>query len=42
MVVINVEFGADGKVAKKLLDRMRVLHPEGSFFVASPDEEGET
>jgi hypothetical protein len=41
VVVINVEFGADGKVAKKLLDRMRAVHADGSFFVASLDEESE-
>ncbi len=39
--MINIEFGADGKVAKKLLDRMRAIHSEGSFFVSSLDEENE-
>ena len=42
MVVMSLmEFGADGKVAKKIQDTCKSVHPEGSFFIASLDDEGE-
>ena len=40
-VVCMLEFGADGKVAKKIQDTCKAIYPEGSFFIASLDEEGE-
>ena len=42
MIVISLlEFGADGKIAKKIQDTCRALHPEGSFLIASLDDEGD-
>lgn len=40
-VVLGLEIAADGKVAKKLQDQMRAIHPSGSFFIASLDEDSE-
>jgi hypothetical protein len=40
-VVCLLEFGADGKVAKKIQDVCKGINTEGSFFIASLDEEGE-
>ena len=39
MLVASLDFGADGKVAKKIQDKFRSIIPEGSLFLASPDEE---
>ena len=41
VVVLSLEIGADGKVAKKIQEQLRAIHPTGSFFVASLDDEGE-
>lgn len=40
-MVSMMEFSADGKVAKKIQDTFKGIHPEGSFFIASLDDEGE-
>jgi len=40
-VVSKMEFGADGKVAKKIQDKFKSIHPEGSFFLASLDDDEE-
>ena len=40
VVVQLLDFGADGKIAKKIQDLFRAVHPEGSLFLASLDEEG--
>lgn len=41
VVVVHLEIGADGKVAKKIQDKFKGLHPSGSFFLATFDEEVE-
>ena len=41
VVVLSLEIGADGKVAKKIQEQLRAIHPTGSFFVASLDDEGD-
>ena len=41
VVVSMMEFSADGKVAKKIQDTFKGIHPEGSFFIASLDDDGE-
>ena len=41
VVVLAVEIGADGKVAKKIQEQLRAVHPTGSFFLASLDEDNE-
>jgi alanyl-tRNA synthetase len=41
LVVTVIDFGADGKVAKKIHDKLKAVHTEGSFFVISADEDGE-
>jgi len=40
-VVEAMDFGADGKVAKKIQDKFRAIHGEGTLLLASMDEEGE-
>jgi hypothetical protein len=39
LVVCQVDFGSDGKVAKKIHDKLKAAHNEGSFFVISLDED---
>jgi len=41
VVVLAVEIGADGKVAKKIQEQLRAVHPAGSFFLASLDDDAE-
>ena len=41
LVVAVIDFGADGKVAKKIHDKLKAVHADGSFFVISADEDGE-
>ena len=41
LVVVQIDFGADGKVAKKIHDKLKGEHAEGSFFVASYDDDEE-
>jgi hypothetical protein len=41
IVVKLMEFGSDGKVAKVVQDTCKSVHPAGSFFIASLDDEGE-
>ena len=41
VVVLQLEIGADGKVAKKIQETLRSIHPSGSFFIASLDDEAE-
>ena len=40
VVVRLLDFGADGKIAKKIQDMFRAAHPDGSLFLASLDEDG--
>lgn len=39
--MLAVEIGADGKVAKKLQEQLRAIHPTASFLLASLDDEAE-
>jgi hypothetical protein len=41
VVVLGLEIAADGKVAKKIQDQLRGIHPAGSFFIASLDDDNE-
>jgi hypothetical protein len=41
VVVLSLEIGADGKVAKKIQDQLKAVHPTASFFLASLDDESE-
>ena len=41
VLVLSAEIGADGKVAKKLQEQLRAVHPSGSFFIASLDDDAE-
>jgi hypothetical protein len=41
LIISLLEFGADGKIAKKYQDTCRKEHPEGTYFIASLDDEGE-
>mmetsp|Transcript_27496 Transcript_27496/g.26307 ORF Transcript_27496/g.26307 Transcript_27496/m.26307 type:complete len:1010 (+) Transcript_27496:145-3174(+) len=40
LIISLLEFGADGKIAKKIQDTCRKEHPEGTYFIASLDDEG--
>lgn len=40
-IVASVDIGADGKVAKKIQEKLRALHARGSFFLVSIDDDGE-
>ncbi len=35
----KMDFGADGKVAKKIQDRFKELRPDASFFLYAVDDE---
>mmetsp|Transcript_14718 Transcript_14718/g.32206 ORF Transcript_14718/g.32206 Transcript_14718/m.32206 type:complete len:1030 (-) Transcript_14718:4-3093(-) len=41
VLVLAVEVGADGKVAKKLIEGMRAISPQTSFLLASLDDDRE-
>jgi soluble P-type ATPase len=41
VIISQLDFGADGKIAKKIQDVIRALHPEATIFIASPDDDGE-
>mmetsp|Transcript_41057 Transcript_41057/g.41939 ORF Transcript_41057/g.41939 Transcript_41057/m.41939 type:complete len:1015 (+) Transcript_41057:17-3061(+) len=41
VVVQAMEFGADGKVAKKIQDKYRAIYPDGTLFLASLDDDEE-
>lgn len=41
VVVVNINFGGDAKVGKKIQERMTAIHSDGSFFLLSPDADGE-
>lgn len=41
VVVVNINFGGDAKVGKKIQERMASIHAGGSFFLLSPDADGE-
>mmetsp|Transcript_21570 Transcript_21570/g.29691 ORF Transcript_21570/g.29691 Transcript_21570/m.29691 type:complete len:985 (+) Transcript_21570:57-3011(+) len=41
VVVAQIEFGADGKVVRKIHDKLKSIHSEASYFIASFDDEGE-
>jgi hypothetical protein len=36
-----MEFGAEGKVAKKIQDKCKSIHPSGSYLIASLDDDAE-
>lgn len=40
-MVSLMEFGSDGKVAKVVQETCKSVHPAGSFFIASLDDDGE-
>ncbi len=39
VVVQRLDFGADGKISREVLDKATKLHPAGAFLVLSADEE---
>lgn len=41
LIVASIDFGADGKVAKKIHDKLKATYAEGSFFIASFDDDME-
>jgi peptidoglycan/xylan/chitin deacetylase (PgdA/CDA1 family) len=41
VIIAAIDFSADGKVAKKIFERLKALHPHASFFIASADEEAD-
>lgn len=41
MVIANIDFGADGKVARKIYEKLKSVHPDASYFIMSQDEDGE-
>jgi hypothetical protein len=41
VVVVQFEFGQDGKLGKKMFDSMQSIHPAASYFLISLDEESE-
>jgi alanyl-tRNA synthetase len=41
IVVTQMDFGSDGKVAKKIQENFRKISKDASFFMATLDEEGE-
>jgi len=41
IICVQVDFGGDGKLAKKLHESVRKIHPTASFMFASVDEEAE-
>ena len=41
IVVTSLDFGADGKLAIKIHDTFKSIHPDGSLFLASVDDDGE-
>lgn len=41
IVVTQMDFGSDGKVAKKIQENFRKIAQEASFFMATLDEDGE-
>ncbi len=38
---MSLDFGADGKIAKKVQDVIKAANPTVSVFIVSPDDEGE-
>jgi hypothetical protein len=41
VVIAVIDFGADGKVARKIYEKLKSVNPEASYFVVSPDDDGE-
>lgn len=39
VVVAQIEFGSDGKVARKIHEKLKAVYPDASYFIASFDEE---
>jgi len=39
--VLSLDIGADGKVAKKILEKIKAVYPVASVFIASMDEDEE-
>jgi len=40
-LVLSLDIGADGKVAKKILEKIKAVYPVASVFIASMDEDEE-
>jgi hypothetical protein len=40
-IFADLDFGADGKIAKKLQDKLKSLHPSCSSVIVSVDDDGE-
>lgn len=40
-MIANIDFGADGKVARKIYEKLKSVHSEASFFVVSQDDDCE-
>lgn len=41
IIVLNMDFGADGKLAKKIQDKFKAMYPDISLFLVSIDDDGE-
>ena len=41
MIIAAIDFGADGKIAKKIQDIVRGISPSVSMVIVSGDDEGE-
>lgn len=41
IIVVQIDFGSDCKVAKKIQEKLKGYNTLGSFFIASLDEEGD-
>lgn len=41
IMAVQFDFGADVKVSKKIQEKLKAVNPEGSFFIATLDDEGE-
>ena len=39
MIVEALDFGGDGKVARKMQDKLKTILPEASLFLASLDDD---
>ena len=41
VVIAQIEFGADGKIAKKIYEKLISIKPNASYFLLSTDEESD-
>ena len=39
--MLQLEIGADGKVAKKIQEKLKAIYPAASYFLASLDDDAE-